>query len=147
MMVDHSLANYSVWGLPQGGWFSPVRWIWARDRHGELSPHVFLILIASTVVAERLLLWLFLRGYPHLSVAACFDFIKRPLRNGWGYGELRSVVLRIQSLSLYVLSYRRLAFLLIHWKGDLPPNKTIFGPLLARCTGKVAISQLAVRQS
>jgi RsiW-degrading membrane proteinase PrsW (M82 family) len=147
MMVDHGLANYSVWGLPQGGWFSPVRWIWARDRHGELSPYVFLILIVSTIVAERLLLWRFLRGYPHLSVAACFDFIKRPLGHGWGYPELRSVVLRMQSLSLYVLSYRQLAFLLIHWKGDLPPNKTIFGPLLARYTGKVALSQTAVRQS
>ena len=146
MMADHGLSNYATYGS-QRDWFFPVRWIWAMDRQGELSPYIVLILIVSTIVAERVLLWRILRGYPHLSPASCLDYVKRPLRQGWGYPQLRAVVLRLRSLSLYVLTYRRLAFLLIHWKGDLPPNKTVFGPLIARQTGKVAVSQLAVRQS
>jgi RsiW-degrading membrane proteinase PrsW (M82 family) len=146
MMVDHGLSNYATYGS-QRDWFFPIRWIWAMDRQGELSPYVVLILIVSTIVVERVLLWRILRGYPHLSRASCLDYVKRPLRQGWGYPQLRAVVLRLRSLSLYVLTYRRLAFLLIHWKGDLPPNKTVFGPLIARQTGKVAVSQLAVRQS
>ena len=146
IMIDHGVSNYATFGSERS-WFFPIRWIWALDRHGELSPDVFLILIVATLVAERILLWRLLRGYPRLPVASCFEFIKRPLRQGWGYPQLRAVVLRLRSLSLYVLSYRQLAFLLIHWKGDLPPNKTVFGPLIARQTGKVAVSQLAVRQS
>lgn len=84
------------------------------DRHGELSPYVFLVLIVLTIVAERLFLWRILRGYPHLSAACCMNFIKRPMEQGWGYPQLRAVVLRLRSLSIYVLTYRRLAFLLIH---------------------------------
>jgi RsiW-degrading membrane proteinase PrsW (M82 family) len=146
MMIDHGLSNYATYGR-LGHWFFPVRWIWAMDRRGELSPYVFLLLIVLTVVVERILLWRILRRYPQLSAASCLDFIKRPLRQGWGYPQLRAVVLRLRSLSLYVLNYRRLGFLLIHWKGDLPRNKAVFGPLLARQTGKIAISQIAVRQS
>jgi hypothetical protein len=146
MMIDHGVSNYATFGS-QRNWFFLVRWIWAMDQHGELSPYVFLILIVLTILAERLLLWRILRSYPHLSAACCMNFIKRPLRQGWGYPQLRAVVLRLRFLSLYILTYRRLAFLLIHWKGDLPPNATISGPLIARQTGKVAISQLGVRQS
>lgn len=146
MMIDHGLSNYATYGSLRN-WFFPARWIWAMDRHGELSPYVFLILIMSTAVVERVLLWRILRRYPHLSAACCLDFIKRPLRQGWGYPQLRAVVLRLRSLSLYVLTYRRLAFLLIHSKGDLPRNNTIFGPLIARYTGKVALSQIALRRS
>ena len=146
MMIDHGLSNYATYGR-LGRWFFLVRWTWAMDRRGELSPYVFLILIVLTVVVERVLLWRILRRYPHLSAASCLDFVNRPLRQGWGYPQLRAIVLRLRSLSLYVLAYRRLGFLLIHWKGDLPRNKAILGPLIARQTGKIAISQIAVRQS
>ena len=37
MMVDHGVSNYATYGS-QRDWFFPVRWIWAMDRHGELSP-------------------------------------------------------------------------------------------------------------
>lgn len=130
MMIDHGVSNYATFGR-LGHWFFLVRWIWAMDRRGELSPYVFLILIGLTVVVEQVLLWRILRRYPHLSAGSCLDFAKRPLRQGWGYPQLRAVVLRLRSLSLYVLNYRRLGFLLIHWKGDLPRNKAVFGPLLA----------------
>ncbi|MGH9547711.1 MAG: PrsW family glutamic-type intramembrane protease [Terriglobales bacterium] len=146
MMIDHGLSNYAN-NASLSTWFFPVRWIWIMDRHGELSPYVFLILMVSTIVVERVLLWRFWRGYPRLSIGCCMHFIKRPLRQGWGYPQLRSVIMRLRSLLLYMLRYRRLAFLLMHWKGDLPPNMIVFGPLIARYTGEVAVSQIAVRRS
>jgi hypothetical protein len=89
----------------------PARcWIWTLDRHGELSPYVFLVLILLTMVAERILLWRIFRGCPRRSAACCMNFAKRPLRQGWGYPQLRAVVLRLRSLSQYVLNYRRPGF-------------------------------------
>jgi RsiW-degrading membrane proteinase PrsW (M82 family) len=145
MMVDHSLSNYAV-GISSINWFAPIRWVWTLDAHGELSPSVLLLLILGTVVAERILLSRSLRRFPRLKPGACFAYLQRPLRQGWGYPQLRSVVVRLQSLLLYLLSYRRLGFLLAHWPGDVSPNRENFAGLIGRYTGKVALVQRAVRK-
>lgn len=146
MMVDHGLANYSVGNSP-GSWFAPLRWVWTLDGHGELSPYILLMLILGTLIAERLLLSRVLRGLPRLKPAACFAYLRRPLQQGWGYPQFRSVVARVQSLLMYLLSYRRLGFLLAHWPGDVSPDRGNFGGLIGRYTGKVALVQRAVRKS
>jgi len=146
MMVDHGLSNYSVGSSP-GYWFAPLRWIWTLDAHGELSPYVLLLLIVGTVTAERILLSRVLRGFPRLTPAACFAYLWRPLRQGWGYPQLRSAFVRLQSLLRYLLSYRRLGFLLAHWPGNVSPDRGTFAGLIARYTGKVALVQLVVRKS
>jgi RsiW-degrading membrane proteinase PrsW (M82 family) len=145
MMVDHGLSNYSL-GTNYREWVFPIRWIWLADRNGGLSPYFFLVLIIATIVAERLLLWRILRGSPRLSPGICFAHVSRPLQQGWGYPQLRSIVMRTQALLLYVFSYRRLAFLKAHLKGDVPPNKAAFAPLIIRYEGRVAVAQIAVRQ-
>jgi RsiW-degrading membrane proteinase PrsW (M82 family) len=148
MMVDHGLSNYATWGpRSHSNWLFLTRWIWDMDRQGKLSPYVFFTLLALAVVAERVLLWRMLKGLRRLSLSSCLAYVKRPWQQGWGYSQLRAVVWRIRCLQLYVLSYRQLAFLMAHWKGDLPPNRRVFAPLIARCTGEVAITQLAVRES
>lgn len=144
MMVDHGLSNYSV-GTNYRGWVLPIRWIWAADRNGGLSPYVFLVLILATIAAERLLLWRILRGSPRLSPGICFAHMKRPLQQGWGYPQLRAIVKRAQALVLYMFYCRRLAFLKAHYMGDVPANKAAFASLIAKYKGKVAIAQIAVR--
>jgi len=146
MMVDHGLSNYAVWSS-RSNWFLLTRWIWDMDRQGKLSPYVFFTLLVLAVVTERVLLWRVLKGFRRLSLSSCVAYVRRPLNMGWGYPQLRAVFWRIRSLQLYVLSYRQLAFLIAHWKGDLPRNLKVFAPLIARCTGQVAITQLAVRES
>lgn len=148
MMVDHGLSNYATFGpRSHSNWFFLTRWIWTMDREGQLSPYVFLAVLVVVIVAERVLLWRTLKAFRRLEASSCLAYLRRPLQQGWGYPQLRAVVWRIRALSLYMLSYRRLAFLLLHWKGDLPPNRKIFGPLIARCTAEVMIAQRAVRQS
>ena len=144
MMVDHGLSNYSV-GTNSRGWFFPIRWIWAADKSGGLSPYLFFALILGTIVAERVLLWRILRGSPHLSWRICVAHVRRPLQQGWGYPQLRAIVKRAQGLMLYVFSCRRLAFLKAHYMGDVPANRAAFAPLITKYAGRVAIAQIAVR--
>jgi RsiW-degrading membrane proteinase PrsW (M82 family) len=146
MMADHGLANFSTFNLSQF-WLAPVRWIWKLDGNGRLSPYVLLPLILFTLAAERLLLWRVLRGFRRLPGAAWLAYCKRPLEQGWGYPQLRAVVVRTWAFLQYVLSYRRLAYLMAHWKGDTPPDRKSFAPLIARYAGKVIVAQLAARQS
>jgi RsiW-degrading membrane proteinase PrsW (M82 family) len=144
MMVDHGLSNYSV-GTNYLGWVFPIRWIWAADGNGGLSPYFFFALILVTIAAERLVLWRILRGSPRLSPGICFAHLKRPLQQGWGYPQLRAIVKRAQALVLYMFSCRRLAFLKAHYMGDVPANKAAFASLITKYMGQVAIAQIAVR--
>lgn len=146
MMVDHGLANLSTFNFSQQ-WLAPVRWMWRLDGNGRLSPWVLLVLILLTVAAERLLLSRTLRGFRRLPASAWFAYWKRPLQRGWGYPQLRAIVRRLWAFLLYVTSYRRLAYLMLHWKGDTPPDRKSFAPLIARYTGKVVVAQMAARQS
>jgi hypothetical protein len=146
MMVDHGLANYAV-GSRANSWLAPLRWVWTLDAHGELSPAILLLLILATVVAERILLSRALRGFPRLKPAACLLYLKRPLQGGWGYPQLRSIVVRLQSLLLYLLSYRRLGFLFAHAPGDVKPDGPAFAGMIAVYANKVALLRFAVRKS
>ncbi|HUK87213.1 MAG TPA: PrsW family glutamic-type intramembrane protease [Terriglobales bacterium] len=146
MMVDHAFANFATFGFNQP-WLAPVRWMWQLDGNGRLSPYVLLALILLTLAAERLLLWRTLRGFRRLPASAWFAYWKRPWQRGWGYPQLRATVRRVWAFLQYVLCYRRLAFLMLHWKGDAPPDRTAFAPLIARYTGKVVVAQMAARQS
>jgi RsiW-degrading membrane proteinase PrsW (M82 family) len=146
MMVDHGLSNYATFG-GSAGWFAPIRWIWELDGNGRFSPYILFALILVAMLAERVLLWRILRRFPRLKPAVCWAYLWRPLRRGWGYPQLRSVAGRAQTLLLYLLSYRRLGFLLAHWPGDVAPDRRGFAGLISRYTGKVAITQLAVRKS
>ena len=147
MMVDHALANFATFNSFSQPWMTPVRWIWRLDQNGRLSPYVLLALILLTVAVERLLLWRALRGLRRLPASAWFAYWKRPLQRGWGYPQLRAMVLRLWAFLLYVTSYRRLAYLTLHWKGDTPPPRKSLAPLIASYTGKVVVAQLAARQS
>lgn len=144
MMVDHGLANYAV-NASTASWFFPVRWVWKLDGSGTLSPYVLCGLILATILAERVLLWRILSGMPRLKPAAA-AYVFRPFQLGWGYPQLRATVLRAHTLLLYLLSGRRLGYLLAHWKGDTPPDR-LAAPLIKRYAGKVVLTQVAVRRT
>ena len=147
MMVDHALANFATFNSFSQPWLAPVRWIWRLDQNGRLSPYVLLALVLLTIVLERLLLWRALRGLRRLPASAWFAYCKRPLERGWGYPQWRAIVLRSRRFLLYVLSYRRLAYLMTHWKGDIAPDRTAFARLIARYSGEVIVAQRAARES
>jgi RsiW-degrading membrane proteinase PrsW (M82 family) len=146
MMVDHGLANYASYG-GSSGWFAPIRWLWAADGNGRLSPYVLFALILATIVGERIVLWRMLRGLPRIKPARALDYVGRPLRSGWGYPQLRGAVLRVRTLLLYLLSCRRLGYLRAHWSGATVTDQSKAGALLKRYGAKVMVTQLAVRQS
>src|SRR3954470_1972049 len=146
MMVDHGLVNYSTYGSERG-WFAPIRWIWAMDGNGLLSPYVLFGMILATMIGERILLFRMLRGVPRVKPGLALDYVARPLRTGWGYPQLRSVVLRVHTLFLYLLSGRRLGYLRAHLGGAIARDEREASALFKRYAAKVMLTQLAVKQS
>jgi hypothetical protein len=146
MMVDHGLANYATYG-GMNNWFAPIRWIWAMDGNGRFSPYLLFALILVTMVGERILLFRMLRGLPRIKPRLALDYVTRPLRSGWGYPQFRSVVMRVQTLFLYLLSCRRLGYLRAHWGGANATDHAKAGALIKQYAAKVMVTQLAVRRS
>lgn len=146
MMVDHGLGNYQQ-NIYFDDWPAPVRWMWALDRRGTLSPYVALVLIVATILVERFLLWRVLRPIPRLAWKRGVRYIVQPLRSGFSYGSIRSVWMRIRKLLLYMLRFRQLGYLTLHSRGDRAINRKPIAELIVRRTAEVAALQLAVRRA
>lgn len=146
MMVDHGLGNYQQ-NVYLDDWPAPVRWMWALDRRGTLSPYVALVLILGTMFVERFLLWRVLRPIPRLSWKQCGRYIIQPLRSGFSYGSIRSAWMHARRLLLYILRFRQLGFLALHLRGDREINRKPIADLIVRRTGEVAATQLLVRRA
>ncbi|HEY8130402.1 MAG TPA: PrsW family glutamic-type intramembrane protease [Thermoanaerobaculia bacterium] len=146
MMIDHALANYQV-STSSANWLFAVRWIWQLDRHGALSPYVAFAALVLTLLVERLMLWRNLRPIPRLRAVAVARFIQSPLRGGISYGSLRQVVVHCRRLSVYILTFRQLAYLGGRLRGDRPINRQQVATLIRRRTGQVIAMQAAARRA
>lgn len=144
MMIDHAFTNYNA-NVFFGEWFFLLRWIWELDGRGRLAPYILFALILGTIAAERYLLWRTLRGFPRLRLNACLAYLKRPLARGWGYPQVRAVVMRLRALGFYILSRRQLGYLGVRLKGDAPLDRTIVSSLIAKRAGEILVARLAVR--
>ncbi len=144
MIVDHGMANYQVVG---GDMFRFAAWIWAVDGRGTWTPYIFFALILATIACERVVLFVILRPFPRLGFSRSVAAILRPLRAGFGYRQLRSVVMRLKTMSLYVLAYRQLGYLGAHLRGDTAVDRRAMARSVLQRSVEVMSVQRAVKLS
>ena len=144
MMVDHALSNYQTLGSASD-WFAPLRWIWIVDRSGTLSPYVGLLLIVVAIVTERIVIHRALRAIRHVTASQCVRYILRPLREGYGYPQLRECVMRLRNLFLYVLTRRQIGYLAAHASADR--HRAEIARAVANRTAEVIVFQRAVERA
>ena len=144
MIVDHGMANYQV---GQGDMLLLARWIWALDNRGTWTPYIFLGLIVATIAFERVVLFIVMRPFPRLGVVRCASTIFQPLRVGFGYPQLRSVVMRLNALFLYALAFRQLGYLGAHLKGDTRVDRRAISRSVLHRAFEVMSMQRAVKLS
>jgi hypothetical protein len=144
MMVDHALSNYQTLGSPSN-WFAPLRWIWIVDRRGTLSPYVGLSLIVVAIVIERIAIRRALRAIRHVTASQCARYILRPLREGYGYPQLRECVMRLRNVFLYVLTRRQIGYLAVHASAD--HHRAEIARAVANRTAEVIVFQKAVERA